>query len=819
MKITINNIECQATDGDTILEVARRNEIQIPSICYLSNCSPTLACKMCMVEVDGKRTYSCNAKVKDGMQILSNTSEILQERKEIMTTYCVNHPLECGVCDKSGECELQDFVLHTGVDIQSFGVTHSFMQDKRFAQTYYDPYLCILCERCVTTCKDNIGESNLKSAKATLSMPDAYKDTMNKDPYSVWAKRQKGIIDFIGRYECQDCGECISVCPVGAMTYKDFTYKSNAWELEKRHSACTHCSGGCDLIYNVKHADVAGSIDKIYRVQNDYLYNPICGAGRFAFDKYSIGLSSIDFNLKTRLLEVFNKSHAINLGSSATNEEILVINALATKFNLKIYNDEAYKFSEFRNLLFSFNKNDFLFAKSQDVKNASFIVSIESYFKYKSPSIRYKVNNNLKIKKGSKLINFTKFKDKLVQSLSKNVVEISTSSLKNPTLASLIALFFGNSLESKLLNLLKISEQELEIIKNNLLTEFQLQDFNAVKLSKNGIIVIAYEALNESSFIISKLLVTLLSDLDSKLLYIPNGSNVIGVANLAKLSKRTSKENNYEIGFRDHGDFIFDCDFSFEFIDIAMDRLKALKNSAETKKVDFPIQSLNQSDGSITNIENRVLALNPATAFVDKDFNSALDISDVASMLNAIDISYLSDLTKKLHEINPIYKDVKYEDLKLNISKNGLDDRGYELDYSKLIPRDKNINEDNVNFSINEISQKIEFNALLLENQNHFNENTMLSRNLQSKVGIYTNANLLSKNDLNHGDLIEFKIDSKLYISNIYLDNDLDSDLFLISPLLTKLENFYITLYDLKKLDNTEIKNTIAKENRAEELA
>ena len=315
MIIKIENKEFECHEGETILEVARRNNIQIPTICFLSGCSPTLACKMCMVEVNGKRVYSCNAKVKDGMNVLIATDEILKDRKEIMTTYCVNHPLECGVCDKSGECELQDFTLHTKVDLQLFGLQEADKKSYSFAQSFYDPALCIMCERCVTTCKDNIGENNLKAGKANLFSPDNYKDSMSKDPYSVWAKRQKGLIEFIGKNECKDCGECISVCPVGAMTYKDFTYTSNAWELEKVYSTCGFCAAGCNLIYNIKHLDVKGDRQKVYRVQNDYLYNPICGAGRFAFDMVSIGSRDL-----TSVIEAFKKADSIMLGGNITNE-------------------------------------------------------------------------------------------------------------------------------------------------------------------------------------------------------------------------------------------------------------------------------------------------------------------------------------------------------------------------------------------------------------------------------------------------------------------------------------------------------------------
>ena len=415
MKIKIEGSDFEAFDGDTILDVARRNNIQIPTICFLSGCSPTLACKMCMVEVNGKRVYSCNAKVKDGMDVVVHNEELQKDRNEIMTSYCVNHPLECGVCDKSGECELQDFTLYTKVDTQQFGLQEADKKSFSFAQSFYDPALCIMCERCVTTCKDNIGAANLKAGKANLFTPDNYKDSMGKDPYSVWAKRQKGLIEFVGKNECKDCGECISVCPVGAMTYKDFTYTSNAWELEKVHSTCGYCAGGCELIYHVKHLDVKGDLQKVYRVQNDYLYNPICGAGRFAFDNVSVGSRNL-----VPILQAFSRADSIYIGSDASNEEAMLANYIAKKLNIPLINHEAqcwqvfskrfiyarkYYATQFRKDEQDSNTNiSNYFATFSDFKTTESFISLNTYFKYDAPIVRYKINNNLKIQKNSQVI-------------------------------------------------------------------------------------------------------------------------------------------------------------------------------------------------------------------------------------------------------------------------------------------------------------------------------------------------------------------------------------------------------------------------------
>ena len=159
--ITINHQSVSCVEGESILQIARREGIEIPAICYLSGCSPTMACKLCMVDIDGKRNYSCNTKAKEGMNILKHTPEINEERNAIMQSYDVNHPLQCGVCDKSGECELQNYTLKMNVTNQHYSIKESNKPHKSWAKAVYDPTFCIMCERCATTFIDNLGEANL----------------------------------------------------------------------------------------------------------------------------------------------------------------------------------------------------------------------------------------------------------------------------------------------------------------------------------------------------------------------------------------------------------------------------------------------------------------------------------------------------------------------------------------------------------------------------------------------------------------------------------------------------------------------------------
>ncbi|TLD96705.1 2Fe-2S iron-sulfur cluster-binding protein [Helicobacter trogontum] len=901
MNITIEGQVLQANDGDTILDVARRNNIQIPTICFLSGCSPTLACKMCMVEVNGKRVYSCNAKVKDGMDVVVHNEELQKDRNEIMTTYCVNHPLECGVCDKSGECELQDFTLYTQVDVQQFGLQEADKKPYSFAQSFYDPALCIMCERCVTTCKDNIGEANLKVGKANLFTPDHHKDSMGKDPYSVWAKRQKGLIEFVGKNECKDCGECIAVCPVGAMTYKDFTYTSNAWELEKVHSTCTHCAGGCELIYNVKHLDVKGDLQKVYRVQNDFLYNPICGAGRFAFDMVSTGSRNT-----TALLQAFQRADSIYIGSDVSNEEALIADYIAKKLNIPLINHEAYCLQHFGNHFLQARKlyeaqfsadrarSDVyqFFATFEDFKTSPSFISLHTYFKNDSPIVRYRLNNNLKMQKNSQVISISLFKDTLLESLGKNITQIQGDSA-NVSLMGLLGLVFANDLiddfeecfPNSLSAFMKREDQKIEgfyiqkegdetkdsttkdssqdviphvtqeaalqdagvsdkeevgntdsietqskvdnlspydtsIIANAL----NIADLSSLKLTKkDGILMISRYVFDEflehdftssdgyglqSHFtdknpptienavataimegitesvrhdimdqgvklqILAHLVAFVCDRLNLALLYIPKGTNTLGVANLCDLTPNDNIESRYSIGIRTKGNFVIDSNLS-------------------TIKPHFPLPTLAQSEGSVTNMENRVLPLIPSVPYLDSCLEPALDLSDIAKELEALpdelsSLEYLGDFTEYLFMNNAMYKRILHKDLKATFERDGRDNRGYML----LLDKKEIQNSLEVKFSLcpREI---IGYNALLLETQNQFNNTTRSSNNLQSKSGVYASKAYMQEHGFGEGDSIYLIQDDIRIESEIYCDHEVDTMLLLVSPMIENVRALF----------------------------
>ena len=265
VNFTIDGQNVEGQKGETILQVARKNDIYIPTMCYISKTTPCASCRMCSVEAEGLDgvVLSCNTPPTEGIAITTNSASLENERVNIMKLYDVNHPLECGVCDKSGECDLQNKTLEFDVGQQNFSAKDLSRKVENWGMINYDPSLCILCEKCVHVCNESIGDDAIDIKFGGYSSTIIPKNSEKLD--------------------CTYCGECIAVCPVGALISSDFQYTANAWELNKVPATCAHCSGGCSLEYEVKDAGITKDAS-IYRVKNNFEFTNLCGAGRFGFD-------------------------------------------------------------------------------------------------------------------------------------------------------------------------------------------------------------------------------------------------------------------------------------------------------------------------------------------------------------------------------------------------------------------------------------------------------------------------------------------------------------------------------------------------------
>lgn len=261
--LKINGAVISAAAGDTILEAAQRARIYIPHLCYHPKLHPIGSCRLCVVEIDGVRDpmASCTTPVQEGIAVTTDSPNLQQLRREALNYILLNHPLECPVCDKAGECRLQDLCQEFGITGQPFA-----MPEVQFKTDYDSPLIekhdarCVMCGRCVSICTE---VQAVHAWEFTSRGYDARIATVNGKPL-----------------DCEFCGQCVAVCPVGALISKPFKYKARVWELRKTASVCPYCGTGCAVELNVHQ-------NTVVRVTSDdtgtHNRGNLCIRGSFGF--------------------------------------------------------------------------------------------------------------------------------------------------------------------------------------------------------------------------------------------------------------------------------------------------------------------------------------------------------------------------------------------------------------------------------------------------------------------------------------------------------------------------------------------------------
>src|SRR5271170_1686969 len=268
VSFTVDGKKLTAPAGTLLIEACKTAGIEIPAFCYYPGLSLCGACRMCVVRQEkvGKLQTACTTTVAEGQVFFTETDEVVQARKATVEILLGNHPLDCPVCDAGGECELQDMTFKYGPPESLYTEVKQHREEQQWSPVvFFDRPRCILCYRCVRVCGEGM---------------------------DVWALgvQNRGVTSVIApnggdHLDCEECGMCIDICPVGALTSGTYRYKTRPWEMNHIATVCTHCGDGCKTTLGVRRADegmeiVRGDNRDKSGINGDFL----CIKGRYGFD-------------------------------------------------------------------------------------------------------------------------------------------------------------------------------------------------------------------------------------------------------------------------------------------------------------------------------------------------------------------------------------------------------------------------------------------------------------------------------------------------------------------------------------------------------
>lgn len=264
IELTINDKTIQTTEDSTILKAALGADIYIPNLCYDRRLRPFGACRLCVVEVEGenKLLAACSTPVKQGMVVHTETPKVIKARKTVLELLLIHHPLDCPICDKAGECELQDLVFKYGASTNRFKGERRHEPERLDAPIVeYNPNRCVLCGRCIRICLEHQGVGAIsfidKGIKTRISPA------------------------FYEPLDCEFCGQCIDTCPVGALGSKPYRHASRTWYMEDHPIICPFCGCGCTTNLSIREGRIVRARGKEGVGINN---GDLCSKGRFGFD-------------------------------------------------------------------------------------------------------------------------------------------------------------------------------------------------------------------------------------------------------------------------------------------------------------------------------------------------------------------------------------------------------------------------------------------------------------------------------------------------------------------------------------------------------
>jgi NADH-quinone oxidoreductase subunit G len=402
VKLTVDGKKLTAPAGTLLIEACKSVGIEVPSFCYYPNLSLQGACRMCLVKIEKmpKLQTACTTVISEGMIVTTESEEVKQARKSMLEMLLGNHPLDCPVCDAGGECELQDMTFAYGAAESKFMEAKNHKEEQQWSPVvYFDRPRCILCYRCVRVCGEGM---------------------------DVWALgvQNRGVSSLIApnkedHLECEECGMCIDICPVGALTSGAYRYKTRPWEMKHVGTVCTHCGDGCKTTLGVRRSDtgmeiVRGDNRDKSGTNGDFL----CIKGRYGFDfanheerltqplirkngKLTPATWEDAFELiGKKLAEVRDKDGGAAIGvvgsNRTTNEEAYLLSKFARTV-LKTNNVDHHRTADFSAFAAAMRGKDNATASMADVFAAPAILLIGNDPTEQHPLLAWQIRNNVRL--------------------------------------------------------------------------------------------------------------------------------------------------------------------------------------------------------------------------------------------------------------------------------------------------------------------------------------------------------------------------------------------------------------------------------------
>jgi NADH-quinone oxidoreductase subunit G len=331
--ISIDGRELRVPKGTLVLDAATEAGIHIPIYCAHPKMDPVAVCRMCLVNIEKfpKPQPACATVAGDGMVVRTNLPEVTKLREGMLEFLLLNHPLDCPVCDRGGECDLQDFTFRYGPGISRFPITEKVHFKKAIPLSEHielDQERCILCWRCVRYYDEITGEKEIVLQQRGV-------DTL----VTTFDDRQ-----LVSKFQ----GNLPEVCPVGALTHRKYRFVSRPWDLQRTASVCPECSYGCNINVDSRDFEVRRFASRDNPLVDDMW---LCDRGRYSFDRWNsservrrpvvrsdgeprdVTVPEAITQAARRLREIADEYGAASIGvlgsSASTNEELFLLERLA----------------------------------------------------------------------------------------------------------------------------------------------------------------------------------------------------------------------------------------------------------------------------------------------------------------------------------------------------------------------------------------------------------------------------------------------------------------------------------------------------------